>query len=183
MQFRETGIPGCYVVEPFVHEDERGLLVKTFHDDEFRANAIHFHVKEEISSYSDEGVLRGMHFQSPPHDHNKYAYVASGRALDVVVDLRLGSPTFGDTASFTLSSAHRRMVFVPRGLAHGFLALAPNTIMVYKTDTVYTPESDAGVRWDSIGFPWPRPDPILSPRDRSLPALADFSSPFRFSPS
>jgi dTDP-4-dehydrorhamnose 3,5-epimerase len=119
-----------------------------------------------------------MHFQAPPHAHAKLVYCARGCALDVVVELRKGLPQYGSAVATELSAANHRQVYVPRGVAHGFLALEEGTILVYMTTTVHCPSYDLGIRWDSIGVDWGTTTPIVSVRDANLPALGQFVSPF-----
>jgi dTDP-4-dehydrorhamnose 3,5-epimerase len=158
-------------------EDRRGSFVKTYLDSALRSIGIAFELREEFYSISTAGVVRGMHFQCPPHDHDKIVYCAQGRALDVLLDLRSG-PGYGRAASVMLSSEAPSIIFVPKGVAHGFKALADGTLMVYKTSTEYSPSHDAGVRWDSFGFDWGSGAPAMSERDLSHPILAEFKSPF-----
>jgi len=173
-----TELDGVRVIRPRIFEDGRGSFVKTFHAAAFREANLAFEPQEEFFSTSAKNVLRGMHFQVPPAAHAKLAYCIAGRALDVVLDLRKQSPTFGRSHARELNDKNREILFVPVGCAHGFLALEDGTTMVYQTSTVHAPAQDAGVRWDSFGFKWPVRDPILSDRDRKFPALADFPSPF-----
>ena len=119
-----------------------------------------------------------MHFQLPPAAHAKLVYCITGRVLDVVLDLRKDSPTFGRSYGRELSAVNREMFFIPAGFAHGFLALEDNTTMVYQTSTVHSPTHDAGVRWDSFNFDWPVKNPTLSDRDQKFPTLPEFNSPF-----
>ena len=162
-------------------EDERGCFVKTYHDGKFKELGLRTDWREEYYSVSAEGVLRGMHFQIPPADYTKLAYCVAGEVLDVVVDLRLGSRTFGRCASFLLSATDGDSVYIPSGLAHGFVSLRNKSVMQYKVTTVHSPEHDAGIQWDSLPFDWPIHDPILSNRDTRHPRLADFQSPFVYS--
>ena len=118
-----------------------------------------------------------MHFQTPPHAHDKLVYCAHGRVLDVLLDLRRGSG-YGHSVGVTLDSSQPAVLFIPRGVAHGFRALTDDALMVYKTSTEHAPSHDAGVRHDSFGFDWKCDEPMLSERDRGHPALADFDSPF-----
>jgi dTDP-4-dehydrorhamnose 3,5-epimerase len=171
-------LPGAFVLHPQVSEDGRGHFVKTFHQPGFAALGMKFDPQEEFFSSSHRNVLRGMHFQLPPHDHDKLVYCIRGSVLDVILDLRKASPRFGEFARVELSAQNRLLVFVPRGIAHGFLALENDAVVVYKTSTVHAPSHDAGIRWDSFGCSWPVENPILSARDRSFPALAAFNSPF-----
>jgi len=173
----DTLLPGCVLLEAPRFEDARGSFVKTFHRDVFAELGIRLDVAEEYYSVSHRGVIRGMHFQVPPHDHDKLVLCTRGEVLDVVVDLRRGAG-HGRVASTTLSADNRRVLFVPRGVAHGFVARTDEATMLYKTSTVHAPESDRGVRWDSFGFDWGVDAPVLSDRDRRHPALAEFDSPF-----
>jgi dTDP-4-dehydrorhamnose 3,5-epimerase len=119
-----------------------------------------------------------MHLQSPPAAHDKLIYCVVGSVLDVVVDLRTSSPTTGRVFACELSGANRDMLFIPAGFAHGFLSLEDNSVLVYQTSSVHAPAHDVGILWDSIDFTWPVVNPIISTRDRQLPPLAHFSSPF-----
>ena len=178
MELVPTELPGLQLIRPPVFRDQRGSFVKTFHADQFRELGLNFEPREEFFSTSGRSVLRGMHFQLPPAAHAKLVYCLLGSVLDVVLDLRKNSPTFGRSCARELSAANREMFFIPAGFAHGFLSLEDNTTMVYQTSTVHSPAHDAGVRWDSFGFDWPVKVPVLSERDKNFPALCDFSSPF-----
>ncbi len=134
--------------------------------------------RESFYSTSRRGVLRGMHFQTPPHSHAKLVYCIRGSALDVVVDLRKSSPRYGAAASAELSEKNHQQLFIPTGLAHGFLALESDTVLVYMTTTVHSPSHDMGIHWDSFGFDWGTEAPTLSARDARLPTLGAFDSPF-----
>jgi dTDP-4-dehydrorhamnose 3,5-epimerase/CDP-3, 6-dideoxy-D-glycero-D-glycero-4-hexulose-5-epimerase len=172
-------LPGAHVLEPRVLGDERGDFVKTFHAGVFVALGLEFQPVEEFYSTSRRGVLRGMHFQRPPHDHAKLVYCIQGAVLDVLLDLRRSRPTYGQAASVHLSRENHRLLYVPAGLAHGFLALTDDAVMVYKTTTVHAPSHDAGIRWDGFGFDWKlTAAPVLSARDRGFPVLSEFDSPF-----
>ncbi len=171
-------LPGAFILQPRCFEDNRGNFVKTYHRGLFKDMGIDFAPTEEFFSTSHKDVLRGMHFQLPPHDHNKLVYCIRGAVLDVVVDLRRGSPTYGKTASIELGETNRFLFYIPKGFAHGFLGLHDNSIMVYKTDHFYAPASDTGILWDSFAFDWPVTAPVISPRDLAFPALRDFNSPW-----
>jgi dTDP-4-dehydrorhamnose 3,5-epimerase len=170
-------IPGCYELQPTVRPDARGSFVKTFHKEAFQERGLVQEFAEEYFTFSHQGVLRGMHFQVPPHDHTKIVCAATGRVIDVLVDLRKGSPSFGTAAALELSASKANMVYIARGVAHGFYA-QEEALLFYKVTSVYAAPFDKGVRWDSFGFQWPSFNPILSDRDRQLPALRDFNSPF-----
>lgn len=180
MQIVETSIPGCLELVPPVFRDERGLFVKTFHAPLFSEHGLVTDYAEEFYSVSRRGVLRGLHFQLPPHDVTKLVWCLAGRVLDVVVDLRVGSPACGRHVAVELSSERANMLYIPTGLAHGFLSLEDNTVMMYKCTQVYSAEHDTGIRWDSAGIAWPEASPLVSARDGRFPSLADFSSPFLY---
>jgi dTDP-4-dehydrorhamnose 3,5-epimerase len=178
MEFIPTELPGLRLIRPRLFQDARGSFVKTYHRDAFREAGLDFAPREEFFSTSAKNVLRGMHFQLPPAAHAKLVYCLAGGVLDVVLDLRKNSPTFGRFQARELNAANREIFFIPVGFAHGFLALTENATMVYQTGTVHSPAHDAGVRWDSFGFNWPVKNPILSERDKNFCALAEFPSPF-----
>ena len=180
MKLLDCKIPGCFEIIPNIHRDGRGSFVKTFHAPTFEKLGLCTDFVEEYYSVSHRGVIRGMHFQLPPHDHVKVVYCTSGTVMDVAVDLRKGSPAYGEHLVFELSAKKANMVYLPKGVAHGFCALSKSATMVYKVSTVYAPDSDSGIRWDSMGVDWPIENPIVSDRDSSFPALAEFDSPFVF---
>ena len=168
------------MVETPAFEDERGLFVKTFHKDEFRKHKLNVVFRESFYSVSKKNVIRGMHFHLPPKDHAKLVYVDNGAIMDVVLDLRNGSPTYGAYAAFELSQENRKMVFIPTGCAHGFLSLRNNTHTTYLQSSTHSPQHDTGIRFDSFGMDWKVGKPILSNRDKSFVALKDFKSPFNY---
>ncbi len=178
MNFSRTKFDGLLCLEPKIHADDRGSFVKTFHDGLFRDFGLTFSIKEEFFSTSGKDVLRGMHFQLPPANHAKLVYCIKGAVLDVVMDIRRSSSTYGQVYAEELSEGRRNAVFIPSGFAHGFLTLTSESVMIYKTDAVYAPQYDAGIRWDSFGFPWGVTAPILSERDAHLPLWKGFTSPF-----
>ena len=180
MEFRPASIAGCVEAIPLIQTDLRGRFIKTYHEDIFHEQGINTSWREEYFTYSRKGVLRGMHFQLPPHDHHKLVYCVKGTVLDAVVDLRKGSPTFQTFQTFTLDSGKGTMLVIPPGLAHGFYCLSDEVVLFYKVSSVYAADQDTGIHWDSVGIPWPNTSPILSERDRSLPPLQEFHSPFTF---
>jgi dTDP-4-dehydrorhamnose 3,5-epimerase len=180
MKIYKTTIPGLLRIEPFKTDDGRGSFVKVFHETDFVRGALATGFVEEYYTISRSSVLRGLHFQLPPHDHVKLVCCMGGKVLDVILDVRKGSPTFGKHEAFELSGEHAGMLYIPSGMAHGFYVLEAPAIMLYKVTTVYSPDHDSGIRWDSAGIVWPDSDTVMSERDRSLPRLADFDSPFRF---
>jgi dTDP-4-dehydrorhamnose 3,5-epimerase len=178
MDIEVTDIPGCYVVRPKVLRDSRGSFVKTFHSPRFAELGMRTDWKEEYYSFSSAGVVRGMHFQAPPAEHAKLVFCLAGDVLDVVVDLRRGSPAFGQARGFSLSGENRCGVYVPVGCAHGFATFASESLMYYKVTSVHAPDQDAGIAWDSIDIDWGMRDPSLSERDQGHPRLQAFDTPF-----
>lgn len=171
-------LPGCLLLRCRRIADARGSFVKTFHAGLFEQLGLRFTLKEAFSSHSQRGVLRGMHFQRPPHDHHKIVACRSGRVRDVVLDLRAG-PGYGRCAAVDLAGDADQLLFVPSGLAHGFLVLSDEAVMDYQTSSEHAPSHDAGIHWDSFGFDWGLASPVLSQRDTEHLALADFNTPFR----
>lgn len=178
MRLIETPISGCFEIGCTNFADNRGRFVKTFHSEFFREHGLREDWKEEYYSVSARHVVRGMHFQTPPMEHAKLVYCLSGAVLDVVLDLRKGSTTFGQAHSFELSGDKANSLYLPAGVAHGFLSLSDDSIMQYKVTSVHSPADDHGILWDSIGFDWPVKRPIISARDSNHPPLASFVSPF-----
>ena len=171
-------LPGAHLIKIFRHGDARGAFTKTFHAEDLRRLDIDFTPREICYSASADGVVRGMHFQLPPHGQRKLIHCISGSVLDVLLDLRKNSPVFGQAAAVELSAAEPLMLHVPVGVAHGFTALEPGSRLLYQMDAVHHPQSDAGVRWDSFGFNWPVKNPVISARDQTHPPLPAFDSPF-----
>ena len=178
MQLKETKIPGCYEIEPLIFRDERGSFIKTFHQNVFSENDLVNNFAEEYYSVSYKNVLRGLHFQTPPMDHTKVVYCVSGEVMDVVVDLRKGSPTYGEFETFNLNSTIGNIIYIPAGLAHGFYVLSDIAILMYKVTTIYSPNNDSGILWDSAGITWPTFNPLVSKRDSEFVPLLKFDTPF-----
>jgi len=181
MRVIETGLPGLVLIEPKVFRDARGYFMETYNEAAFAAAGISSRFVQDNHAYSASGgVLRGLHFQLPPFAQAKLVWVVRGAVLDVAVDLRRDSPTFGRHFSVELSAANMQRLFLPRGFAHGYLTLAPDTEFLYKVDAPYAPQADAGLAWDDpdIGVAWPCAQPVLSDKDRKLPRLEHFDSPF-----
>lgn len=174
MDIKETGIPGCFEIIPPVFLDERGSFVKTFHLDTFLQLGLETEWREEYYSVSRKGVLRGMHFQLPPHDHCKLVYCSAGTVLDAVIDLRRDSPGYGQHFQTELNSEKANMLYIPKGLAHGFYTLSDSATMMYKVSSVYAPSHDSGVLWSSVGVVWPDSNPVVSARDGAFPEFSSF---------
>lgn len=179
-QLIETAIPGCAEIRPAIRKDFRGRFVKVFQRELFSAAGLCANFTEDFYSVSHQHVIRGLHFQRPPVDHAKLVYCVAGQVQDVVVDIRIGSPTFGRYAVTCLSAEAGNMLYIPTGLAHGFCTLSETAVVIYKTSTSYSPLHDQGVLWNSAGIPWATDTPILSDRDQLHPPLEAFSSPFDF---
>jgi dTDP-4-dehydrorhamnose 3,5-epimerase len=179
-EFRSLGLPGLVEIIPRIVQDERGRFVKTFRADWPSEYGIPRVFAEEYFSTSRRGVLRGLHFQLPPLDHDKLVYCIDGEVMDVAVDLRLGSPTYGTAEWLTLGGDRANIVFLPRGFAHGFYTLSERATVAYKVTSLWSREHDAGVLWSSVRIPWPDADPCVSERDRGFPALDRFVTPFRY---
>ncbi|MCZ2827145.1 MULTISPECIES: dTDP-4-dehydrorhamnose 3,5-epimerase [unclassified Modestobacter] len=178
MELRETRLPDCLTLHPVVRPDERGAFVKTFLASAFAEAGLPTHFPEQFYSRSTRGVVRGLHFQTPPAPQAKVVHCVAGEVLDVVVDLRAGSRTYGEHVTVRLSSAEWNGVYVPVGFAHGFAALSAEATVAYLATAEYQAGTDGGVHWDSAGIRWPFDAPVVSARDAGLPALADFRTPF-----
>lgn len=173
MKLVETPLSGLYELENNVFSDERGLFVKTFHHDFFEKNNLDSDFKESFYSISNKNVLRGMHYQKAPHGHTKLVYVTSGIILDVVLDIRKGSDTFGHFYSTELSEKNRKSIYIPDGFAHGFYTISESATVVYQTTTVHNEKSDSGILWNSFGFDWGIESPIISDRDLQFKKIKD----------
>ena len=178
----ETTISGCYELQPRVFADARGRLVKTFHDETFLDLGLETNFTEEYYSVSKKGVLpirfHRYIMQLPPNDHVKCVTCISGKIFDVVVDLRKDSPTYKKNFCIELDAEVGNMLYIPKGLAHGFYVISEEAIFLNRTTVVYKPESDTGVKWDSCDIKWPNPTPILSDKDKLMIELEKFESPF-----
>jgi len=172
-------LPGVIQLQARTFADERGSFLKTYSQPDLDALGIAFTVREHYVSVSKKHVLRGMHFQAPPSDHDKLVVCGGGRVLDVLLDCRTSCATYGEVFAIELDGASGDGLFIPSGCAHGFLSLAENSTMHYLVSSAHDPERDAGILWDSFGFDWPVQSPILSPRDTGHPPWAEFTSPFQ----
>ena len=174
MKLIETEFKGVFIIENFHVSDERGSFTKTYNNEGFKKNGLCTDFKESYFSISKKNVIRGMHFQLPPYDHEKLVYVAKGEAKDVILDMRRNSDTFGKVISIILNDSNHRSIYIPRGLAHGFISMTDDTIMVYNVSTVYNNEADYGVNFKSINFNWNVSCPIVSNRDMMLDTFEEF---------
>lgn len=178
IQVNTTSISGCFELVPQIFKDERGSFVKTFHQEIFQEIGLETNFVEEYFSISMKGVLRGLHFQLPPKNCMKIVYCIYGEAIDVAVDLRVGSPTYGKHQIFQLNDRKASIIYLPTGTAHGFYVTSEKAIMMYKVSQVYDADLDTGIHWDSAGISWPTEVPIISERDNNFMSLNSFHSPF-----
>jgi dTDP-4-dehydrorhamnose 3,5-epimerase len=185
MQVISTGIADVKEIRPVRHRDPRGFFSEIFREDVLRQHGIDVSFVQENHSLSvDRGVVRGLHFQSPPAGQAKLVRVAAGSVLDVAVDIRRGSPSYGRHVAVVLSAAEGNQLFVPEGFAHGFCTLEPSTELVYKVSRYYSREHDLGIAWDDaeLGIAWPVPgaEAVLSDKYRRQPVLAELPPHFRY---
>ena len=178
MKIKETGIKGLLIIEPDVFGDSRGYFMESFSEKKFREETgMDVTFVQDNESKSSYGVVRGLHFQRPPYSQAKLVRVVSGRALDVAVDLREGSETYGKHFSIELSGENHLQVFIPKGFAHGFSVLSEEVLFQYKCDEYYAPESEGAVIWDDpdLNIDWkiPREDVRMSEKDKKHPRLKE----------
>ncbi|TYA74132.1 dTDP-4-dehydrorhamnose 3,5-epimerase family protein [Seonamhaeicola marinus] len=174
MEIVKTSLSGVYIINNFNAQDSRGTFVKMFNKESFLQENLDFDIRESYYSISKKNVIRGMHFQTPPHDHEKLVYVPQGKILDLIVDLRPNSKTYKNYISVEISGENKKSVIIPKGLAHGFRSLENDTITVYNVSTEYNPNFDYGISYNSFGFNWEIEQPILSKRDAQFISLEDF---------
>jgi dTDP-4-dehydrorhamnose 3,5-epimerase len=167
-------LPDVLVIEPAVHRDDRGFFIESYHAPRYREAGIEATFVQDNQSRSAKGTLRGLHWQTAPHPQAKLVRVVDGEILDVAVDIREDSPTFGRWAAVTLSSENFRQLYLPVGFAHGFLVMSERADIEYKCSDIYDQAAERGLMWDdpALGIVWPVTDPILSPRDRAHPPFA-----------
>lgn len=185
MDFIDTTIQGLKIIEPRVFGDSRGYFFESFNLKEFQQHIGEISFVQDNESKSSKGVLRGLHFQKPPFDQAKLVRCVVGDVLDVAVDLRKGSPTFGKHVTVLLSEENKRQFFIPRGFAHGFVVLSETAVFSYKVDNWYAPSHDAGIIWSDtdLHINWKidnNLDILVSEKDGKLPKLAEIESPFTF---
>ena len=182
MEVIKTSIDGVVIIEPRIFRDERGYFFESFSQREFDEKVGHIDFVQDNESMSVYGVMRGLHFQRPPYAQSKLVRCVRGKVLDVAVDIRVGSATYGQHVAVELSEENHRQLFIPKGFAHGFSVLSKEAVFQYKCDNFYHPESDGGISIldDSIGIDWqiPAESAILSKKDTAHPLLKDFESTF-----
>ena len=187
MQIIPTSIPEVVIIEPRIFRDGRGYFFESFSEQRFAELVTPTHFVQDNESRSSYGVVRGLHFQLPPHAQAKLVRVVRGRVLDVAVDVRVGSPTFGKHVAVELSEDNHRMLFLPRGFAHGFSVLSDEAIFQYKCDNYYAPDAEGAIAWDdpALGIDWQLPAEAicLSEKDSKHPCLAEAPQLFDYSPT
>ncbi len=177
--FQKTEIEGCFVFKSSLFKDKRGSFSKIYSSEIFMSLGLEIPVAEVFFSNSHKNVIRGMHFQSPPHDHAKIVSCVAGRVLDVVLDLRKSSSSYGKAMGTELTALNEMTLFIPKGCAHGFYSYEDNSIICYIVETNHHKDSDKGILWNSFGFQWPQEQVILSERDLEFPTLKNFVNPFK----
>jgi len=180
MQFEKTNFEGLLVIQPKVFEDERGHFFESFNKEIFQKNGLDVEFVQDNQSLSDKNVLRGLHFQTPPFSQGKLIRVIKGSVLDVALDIRKTSKTFGKHFKLILSEQNKTMLYLPIGFAHGFLTLEDNTIFSYKCTNFYHKDSECSLRWNdsTLNINWGIESPILSEKDKSAQLFNQFNSPF-----
>ncbi len=182
MIFTKTKIPDVIIIEPKVFKDQRGYFFESFNRKEFEENIGKVNFIQDNESKSTKGVLRGLHFQTPPYAQAKLVRCIQGKVLDIVVDVRKNSPTYGKYVSVELSEENKKQLFIPRGFAHGFVVLSKKAIFSYKVDNIYAPQCDSGIKFNdktlNIDWVFNENKLILSPKDKELQSLKELETPF-----
>jgi dTDP-4-dehydrorhamnose 3,5-epimerase len=180
MEIRKTGLEGLVIIEPDVFRDDRGYFFESFNYEKFLKAGLELTFVQDNESLSRKGVLRGLHFQIPPFEQAKLVRVVKGSALDVAVDLRKASPTYGKWSSVLLTGENKWMFWIPAGFAHGFVTLEEDTVFFYKCTNVYHKEAEQSILWNDpdININWGIGNPIISDRDKAAPGFREFNSPF-----
>tara|TARA_X000000950_G_C13772600_1_gene601630 strand:+ start:95 stop:649 length:555 start_codon:yes stop_codon:yes gene_type:complete len=182
MKFNKTELPDVYILEPSIFVDKRGYFFESFNLNKFEKNIYPIKFTQDNESKSSKGVLRGLHFQKPPFDQAKLLRCIQGEVLDIALDIRKKSKTYGKHISVLLSDKNKRQLFIPRGFAHGFFVLSDTATFAYKVDNIYAPDYDAGIRWNDkdLNIKWGVQDKevIISEKDSQLPFFSELESPF-----
>lgn len=184
MPFTPTTIPGLIIVEPVLLEDSRGYFFESYNENHFRENNIHVTFVQDNQSRSVYGVIRGLHYQRPPHAQSKLVRVLAGTIIDTVLDIRVGSPTYGETFSIELSAENKKQLFIPKGFAHGFSVISEMAEVMYKCDTYYNRESETGILFNDpllkIDWKIPADKVLISEKDKALPFFNSYAGEFEF---
>jgi len=174
----QTSIEGCYIINIKSSDDIRGSFTKFFDESQIKNFLGGTALKEIYYTTSNKNVIRGLHFQSPPKDHEKLVHCAKGEVLDVIVDIRKKSSTYGKVLTFHLTENSKQTLCLPKGVAHGFLSLKTNSTLIYAVTSGHDQSHDTGILWSSIDFEWPISNPIVSLRDQKFTSFLEFDSPF-----
>lgn len=184
MIFTKTKIPEVIIIEPKVFKDERGYFFESFNQAEFDKNIKEVTFVQDNESKSTKGVLRGLHFQTPPYAQAKLVRCIQGKVLDVAVDVRKNSPTYGKHVAVELSEENKKQLFIPRGFAHGFVVLSETATFAYKVDNIYAPQCDSGIIWndETLNINWQinEEEVVLSSKDEKLSSFQALASPFNY---
>lgn len=184
MSFTETAIPGLLIFEPTVFEDDRGYFFESYNESVFNRQGVFVQWVQDNQSSSLGGVIRGLHYQLPPHAQTKLVRVLKGKILDVVVDIRKGSPTYGQSFSLVLSGKNKKQLFIPKGMAHGFSVLSDKAEVMYKCDAFYNKESETGIIYNDaeLNIDWgvPAEMAVISEKDKYLPLFKDCLNSFEY---
>jgi dTDP-4-dehydrorhamnose 3,5-epimerase len=184
MPFKQTDFPGLQIFEPVVFEDSRGYFFESFNENIFKSNGVDTYWVQDNQSSSTYGVIRGLHYQLPPFAQTKLVRVLRGKILDVVVDIRKGSPFYGKAFSIVLSAKNKKQLFVPKGFAHGFAVLSKKAEVLYKCDGLYNKQSEGGIVYNDaeLNIDWrvPVEEAIVSDKDKDLPSFAQCNNSFVF---
>ncbi len=179
-KFKRLDIPELILIEPVVFNDDRGFFMETYKQSEFASHGININFVQDNHSFSKKGVIRGLHYQNPPKAQGKLVRAVVGEIFDVAVDIRKGSPTYKKWIGVVLSSDNKRMLYIPVGFAHGFCVLSEVAEVLYKITDEYDPKYEAGILWNDpdINIRWPIENPLISPKDTSLPILEHAKNEF-----
>ncbi len=184
MIFTKTEISGVVIIEPKIFRDERGCFFESFNQKEFEENIQEINFIQDNESKSTKGVLRGLHFQTPPYTQAKLVRCIQGKVLDVAVDIRKNSLTYGKHVAVELSEENKKQLFIPKGFAHGFIVLSETAIFAYKVDNIYAPQCDSGILWndETLNINWKINDDevVLSSKDEKLSSFIALDSPFNY---
>ena len=184
MEVIQTDIEGVVIIEPKIFGDSRGYFYESYSQRNFEEKVGRVNFVQDNQSFSHYGVLRGLHFQNPPYTQSKLVRVIHGKVVDVAVDIRKGSPTYGKYVAVELTGENHRQFFIPKGFAHGFVVLSETALFQYKCDEFYHPEAEGAIMWNDpdLNIQWPisTADVVLSEKDKHHPCLKDFESPFNF---
>ena len=180
MEFEALELQGLVLIHPKLFRDNRGYFYESYNEQHFKAAGISAVFAQDNQSLSGKGVLRGLHYQHPPYEQGKLVRVVRGAVLDIAVDIRRNSPTYGKYAAVELSAANNLMLWIPPGFAHGFLSLEDDTLFLYKCTNVYHKQSESGIIWNDaqLGIDWKTHGPLVSEKDQELPAFSNIDSRF-----